>query len=485
MTKTERQAEGILKFLKANGIGTLYYVQRFGKTLTALKIAKRFNTKFKDESIYVVVPSITVKNVWLKEIEEFDYIFKSIIIITAYEAIKNKYVCGLLIIDEIHKFVSDERLKIIKGKVIASKYRLGLSGTYPHGNKVIEENFPIVDTITEKEALTNKWISQFREYNIPLELSEADKVEYVKYSTIMHQTFQEFKGMYKMLTFSDGNTICKDDLDLILSCYSGKSIKGYDYIKSTYIREAIAVKMGWTPTLQLDSDYHKQIEEYWNPLAIRDRVLSFYKAMRNREEIHNINEIKLDAVLKLYAKFKDDTILTFNESTLFADMLTDSINNTFQIDKAVSYHSNIKSKPLLNFVDGNYFCTNKGKVKKFGKDRQLKYIMSMIDIGLYNCINSVNALDEGLSVENINIIITTSGTTNPMQYSQRSARGKTVDSYNPDKVTLIFNLYFDDFLFLVDGNYKNFKSRDKTKLMLRTSNKNIPIIDLQRFVESD
>jgi hypothetical protein len=61
-------------------------------------------------------------------------------------------------------------------------------------------------------------------------------------------------------------------------------------------------------------------------------------------------------------------------------------------------------------------------------------------------------------------MVITSGDTNPMTYAQKTARGKRVDIYNPNKITKIINLYFDNF-YNADGHINI--SRDLTKLKLR------------------
>jgi len=487
MTKDDRQKIGITKWIKANGVGTFNYVMRFGKTITALKIAQKVDIQFPKAITLVIVPSLAIKEVWKTAISKFEYKFNTNVAVRTIEEVLRADVVitvKCLIIDELHKFVSGRRLKIVNGTIIKARYKIGLTGTYPYDNATINKYYPIIDTITEQEALNNNWISKFLEYNIPLELTNADKANYVKYSTIMQEISSTFIGLNNVLSNPDKTPFFTSTLDLILSCYKGKNITGHKYVESRYIREAIAVKMGWTPTLNLNDEYDKQVEEYWNPEAIKTRVTNYYKAMRARNDIHNINEVKLNAVLELYKLYKNDVIITFSESTIFADMLTDAINNTYDITKAVSYHSNIESKALINFIDDNYFTTKGNKIKKFGSARQLKYIISMIKLKVFNCINTVKALDEGLNVDDINIVITTSGTSNPMQYSQRSARGKTIDNYNKNKVTLIFNLYFDNFMYLHDGIYKEFKSRDKIKLMQRTVDRNINEFKLKEYIEN-
>ena len=129
---------------------------------------------------------------------------------------------------------------------------------------------------------------------------------------------------------------------------------------------------------------------------------------------------------------------------------------------------------------------NAGKVKKFGKDSIRKLAIEGMINGTYTFLSTARAFDEGLTIPNLKQVITTAGTANPMQYAQRGARGKTVDIYDPNKVTRIYNLYFEDFNILnSDGEPELVKSRDKTKLLLRQSNNknNIVTLDLTELIE--
>lgn len=491
MTKTERGDIGISKFRTARGIGAFDYVMRFGKTELGLRVAKLVRNAHGKGKIIVIVPSIVVKDVWLITIIE-KFVGLDIEVLTAdyilnnVESVEDKD-CLLLIVDEIHKFTSEERLKIVDSTILDSKFRLALTGTYPYGNKIIEDRFPVIDVITEKEAIKEEWISKFIEYNIKLEMNMDDKLKYLKYSSIIRDTLKSFKDTYKLLKFADGTNIFDNDLQVILSCYTGKDLrhKGHDFIKPTHIREVIAQKMGWQYELDLTIQYNEQLDAYWKPENIYTRAVEFHRVMQKRNTIHNDNIVKLNAVMLIYDYYKDKCIISFNQSIDFADKITEFINNEYKKDKAISYHSQSKGKSLINFITNKPFLKKDGEVKRFGVKKQLSYIIEMMRIGKYNMLNTVSALDEGLNIPNIDLVITTSGTANPLKYAQQSARGKTVDIYNSNKRTIILNLFFDDFIQVVDGESKFFKSRDKTKLLIRQNNPLIPIVSITEIIKNN
>ena len=139
---------------------------------------------------------------------------------------------------------------------------------------------------------------------------------------------------------------------------------------------------------------------------------------------------------------------------------------------AIAYHSNIETRHLVD-EKGELILDGKGNPKKFGKVALKKLAIQGMKDGMFKYLITAKALDEGLDIPNISQVITTAGSTNPTQYSQRNARGKTVDIYNPNKVTTIINIYVDDFV-MPDGI--EIKSRDKQKLMLRQSQSENEII---------
>ena len=122
---------------------------------------------------------------------------------------------------------------------------------------------------------------------------------------------------------------------------------------------------------------------------------------------------------------------------------------------------------------------------KHGKSAGFTLIEIMLAVALTGIIAAaalapllftVKSLNEGLTIENIEQVITTGGSCNTQTHENRIARGKTFDYANPNKVCVIINLYIDDFTIKIDVNQedntdilKDVKSRDKQKLIERQS----------------
>jgi len=487
LTKTDRAEQGITKWVANKGIGTLHWVMQFGKTRAGCLIAAR-TFAVRREPIFIVVPSQIVKKQWNDTLQEFTSLLdypNEVCVFTINELNlrlhKDRFKVNLLILDEIHKYTSKEASKVFTH--IEYKFLLGLTGTYPTGieGKMLNKYCPVVDTITEREALDNGWIAPYREYNILLELPDEDKKRYEQFSKPISEILQLFRGSYK--EFEIGNTkqyLFDSDYSVIQSCYSGKSTKDIygntRYFNADDIRRTLAMKKGWHQQLDLSFDLSNQIDLYWNPSAIKTNAGKFIDMVRRRNEVLIHHPVKLAAVIKIFSMNQVNTIC-FNESTDFADLIADKLNEQFGKPKpiAIVYHSNITSRTMTNPNTGEIITTKAGSPKVLGKTTLRNMAIQGLTDGTYKFLCTAKALDEGISIPSLRQVITTAGTTNPIQYKQRSGRGKTVDIYDEDKITNIFNLCFNDF---TNEDGKVVLSRDLQKLRLRQSQSDIVPIEV-------
>jgi len=464
-SKSARQEQGINTWRNAKGLGTLNYTMRFGKSRIAQIIATRFFDNNTLGTAIVAVPNdITCQNmkVWFKDILDKTNIqtvntLSNLIGTSTIET-------DLFIVDEIHRFLTPNGLKVLKS--IKSHFKLGLTGvtlSKEDENTLKKLGFPIIDTITEQEALNNHWISNFSEYNLAVELEDHDKEKYAIFSQPITETLSLFKGLAKMINNREHLHLFEDDFNLIMAAFVGKSVVGkYNqktFLKPDLVRAIIAGNMGWHKDLDLSIPFNSKRDAIWNPNNIYERCKTFKQFVIKRNLILVHNRVKINAVLEIIKANPVPTIC-FNESTEMVEDITSLLPGT-----AIAYHSNIETRHLVD-SDGQLVLDSKGNPKKFGKIALKKLAISGMKDGMFKYLITAKALDEGLDIPNISQVITTAGSTNPVQYSQRNARGKTVDVYDPNKVTNIINIYIDDFI-MPDGT--EIKSRDKQKLMLRQS----------------
>jgi len=465
-SKSKRQEEGIQIWRKNKGIGILNYTMQFGKSKIAQMIVDRFLAINKEAIIYVVTPNeITQKNMymWLNDLTKKESV-QTMYSMSNMIAEKGEIQCDLLIVDEIHKFLNPSGLKVLM--YVKSHFRLGLTGTVMSKEDIkllVNQGFPIIDTITEDEALANHWISSFKEYNLAVELEEHDKQKYASFSQPIMETLSMFKGMAGMINKRESMPIFKDDFNLIMSAFVGTNYHNRygvpSFLKPDLIRNIIANNMGWKKDLDLTIPFNAERDRLWNPNNIYERVKIFkqYVAKRNLILVHN--KVKLNAVLEI---LKDNPVTTicFNESTEMVDDIVDMLPG-----EAIGYHSNIETRNIID-ENGDLILDKKGNPKKFGKISLKKIAIEGIKSGKFKYLITAKSLNESLSLPIIRQVITTGGSTSPTEYAQRNARGKTIDIYDPDKITTIINIYVDDFII---GKDIEVKSRDKQKLIERQS----------------
>lgn len=477
-SKTLRQEESIQKWRNAKGIGTLLLCPRFGKTRIGVDIAGRTINKNVNASILIITPSEYITKYWISHFSLDTLSNRDIQICSIDYYIKNKYdkLYDLVIIDEVHKFLSEVRYPAIQELIVKSKWVLLLLGILPHEKKkdMILDLAPIVDEITTEEAIIKGWVSPTIEYNIKLELSDNDKIRYIKFSNYIKETLDLFDGVHNKVKYNN-QKLFEDDFNLIYACYAGKKIS-HGFIEGKTFREMVADVMGWSTNLDLTTEYGQQRSKYWNPNVIYERCKNFSIIVKIRNEMLANNVIKLNAVKTLLDKFPVPTII-FNESIDFVTQIADILGK-----EAIAYHSRIESRPIwddatedwIRFKSGK----KKGEPKKFGQATIKEETIQGVIIGKYKYLVTAKALDEGLTIPNLEQVIITAGSTNPIQQGQRIGRGTNIDNNNPTKQTKIFNLYFDDII-LENGNIV--KSRDKTKLLERQVKNAIEISTLDEI----
>lgn len=186
-SRTERQEYGVQKWVDNKLCGTLNWATGVGKTRGGMMAIRRFLKKNPTKSVIVVVPSEPIQKQWNQELIEWN-LFEQCSVKTMNDTSTNKYSCTLLVIDEIHKVGAPTLLNIFKN--IQYSVILGLTATFERldgKDEIIQKYCPIVDVITVDEAIENKWLSDYREYEI---LIEPEDIEV--YRTLNKEFYEHF-----------------------------------------------------------------------------------------------------------------------------------------------------------------------------------------------------------------------------------------------------------------------------------------------------
>jgi superfamily II DNA or RNA helicase len=283
LSRTERQIKVLRNWRQNNFCGIFQAATGFGKTYTAIMAIKGMVPRAGIKSCLIVVPTLELKSQWEVELKKNKISFAEVIVINS--AIKHFHKVDMLVLDEVHRYAA-ESFRNIFNKV-NTKFILGLTATLEREDgfhEVILEYLPVFDQITVDEALENEWIAPYVVYNIPIELSSADQIEYNK----ANNAFKHFAAKLG---------------------HGGQAFKNAtSYLKSS-------------------------------DKALQGQAGAYYNSMRKRKNICQNNSNKVIATKKIIDCLSDRNGLIFSATTEFAEELQNTLG-----DICMTFHSKIKRK---------------------------------------------------------------------------------------------------------------------------------------------
>lgn len=301
--RLERQERVLDRWIANKAKGTLQAVTGFGKTFVALLAIQKMNARYPDRSVIVIVPTLYLQDKWWEDAAEMG--LKNVSVMVVNTAIKIPRMCDLLILDEIHNYGSEEFYKVFDA--VTYKFILGLTATIDRTDgrdALIRNHCPVIDTIDINEALAGGYISNFKVFNLGIELDEADRKTYEKITRDFHFNFSQFNH----------------DFHVAMTCLS-------------------------------DPAYRNQYAKMYNkdPKDVTVYAVNFNKNMQNRKKFLYFAPSKLNMVKQVLEEFPTKAI-TFSESVAFAEQLQKAMPSI-----SVDYHSKmpkgVKERNLSLFDD--------------------------------------------------------------------------------------------------------------------------------------
>lgn len=424
LNKYIRQLRGVVSW-KRNGFqGTLEYATGVGKTVCAFiamnKIARKRHFK-----ALVIVPTRQLKGQWEKQIMNQDLGSSVDVLVVNTIALKEiKYTYDLVVIDEIHKMAADKFSTIFEK--VSYKWMLGLTATMERldgKHELLEKYAPIIDTITQREAIERGWIADFIEFNlaVPLSRDESDKL------TNMGQQIRYFMTKF-------------NDFDHMISCLNAKNAANYATSKGIETSEVTK----------------------WATQGMR--------LTHERKELFETSERKVDVAVELINELKVRTMV-FSQSTIFSQELAK------QLDDCVEYHTKIQSLDVKERKKKHYKSESaalkfkEDVKKKYGSEAQVQFRKSKggytiywreakrrsgsymakrnlegFEEGKYRTLVAAKALDQGTDIPDVRLGVDGSRTSSVTQHTQRT--GRIARDYVEDgkSVTKVYvNLYVPDY----------------------------------------
>lgn len=286
LTRDQRQELGRQIWIKNKCIGTLCYGTGVGKTRTALNCIGSILKKYSNFKFLIIVPTETLKNQWQQQIDERDFQFNCEVQIVN-TVIKHKWNCNVLILDEIHRFGSNEFSKVFEK--VQYKYILGLTATFERldGKEILIAKYcPVIDVITTEEAQLNGWVSKFTEYRVLIDVDDIDV--YKQYNKIFTEHFEFFQFNFELAKSMVGKN-------------------GYKY-RLAY-RDQLCRK---DATSQERSQMLKNITYH---------AIDFMKIIQKRKEFIDNHPKKIEIAKRIIEARKDKKIITFSNNVKMAEAI--------------------------------------------------------------------------------------------------------------------------------------------------------------------
>lgn len=179
--RAARQEKSFQLWKKNKAIGTVIYPTGGGKTRIALIAIEALNKASLDYTIIVIVPSQSLQEQWI-ELLQINKLQSCKVFVVNTIALKDvEYKCHLLICDEIHRLCKSEKFPRVFN-LVKSFWRLGLSATVDESDfPVLNKYCPVVDEMFIDEALNNQYISEYKIYNLGIEMGWKDTAKIDKW----------------------------------------------------------------------------------------------------------------------------------------------------------------------------------------------------------------------------------------------------------------------------------------------------------------
>lgn len=285
ITRDERQEEARVKWIKNKCRGTLVASTGFGKTRVGLNCIRTILDKYPNKRVLIIVPTTALKEQWATIIDSNDLSFNCEVAVIN-TAIKNQYNCDILVLDEVHRVPADSFSKVFE--TVNYKYILGLTATFERldgKHALIEKYCPVFDEVTLEEARFNGWISDYKEYQVLLDVDDIDI--YKEYNKSFTEHF-EFFGY---------------DWDKVTSCLGPNG-----FMKRAQLRDEMC------PNGSIEE--RKRVFK-----AITYHATSFMRVIQQRKAFINNHPKKLEIVRRIIEARPNSKIITFSNNIKMAESI--------------------------------------------------------------------------------------------------------------------------------------------------------------------
>lgn len=208
---------------------------------------------------------------------------------------------------------------------------------------------------------------------------------------------------------------------------------------SATICDAIARQNGWNENLDKSAKFDMDIDELYNPNAIKERADNIYNLIRERSILLACSKDKLISIRSIVADNRDKKILVINKYPDYANTVTEYLNDNFSDRVCMNYHDRVESIPAVDDYGNPILIKSgakKGQPKMLGVTSQKKMAQKYMNTNKIHVLSCNAAPDKSLDVD-IDVIIITS----PLCDTVESYLYRLSKVHFANKVTL-YTLYY-------------------------------------------
>ena len=151
------------------------------------------------------MPTDNLKLQWIQNIDNNQLSF-NVEVQVVNTVITREWSTDILIVDEAHRYASDTFQEVFRK--VKYRYILGLTATFERldgKHEILQKYCPVIDRVTTEEALANGWLSDFKEYQVLIDVDDID--EYKEYNREFTEHFEFFNfdfGLAMSMIGKDG-----------------------------------------------------------------------------------------------------------------------------------------------------------------------------------------------------------------------------------------------------------------------------------------
>jgi superfamily II DNA or RNA helicase len=283
MTRDERQQIAVSNWVKHGCRATCEWATGTGKTMIALIAINKFLSKNPGKRITIIVPTEVLQDQWKKILYKEGLFLNTDVLIINSAIRKDNFQTDMLVIDEIHRVAAETFQKIFEN--CSYKIILGLTATFDRldgKQELIEEYCPVCDTLGIDEAVTNKWLSQLKQYLVMIDVDDINvynelNTEFLDHFSFFNHNFDiamatatdyQYRNEY-IRTLSQGNPSEKQRLSKIVHAHAFGFIRALKGRKEFIYNHPKKIKIA---NLILENRQDKKAITFWKTIKMAEQV---------------------------------------------------------------------------------------------------------------------------------------------------------------------------------------------------------------------